>query len=85
MSIQWKDVQIEQPVCVLWVDAEGRDDWEDREDAKSDILPIVRTWGEVLDINKDHISVSQNVDDKNSKVSHTMHIPLGMVREIIFI
>jgi hypothetical protein len=84
MPVQRKKLQVRDRVEVQWIDAEGDDEWRSVESVSEfTVPPIIRTVGFLTTMNDGFVCVSQNLDEVNDNVSHTMLIPRGMILDII--
>lgn len=69
-------------VLVLWRDAESTDHWDDVDEHITSEVPLIETYGIVLDINKMGLVIAQNMDKQNNNASMIMRIPKGMIEGV---
>ena len=81
-----KEIKKEKLVCVYWMDAHCESEWQERSDVlnfgKMAFIENNRTFGEIVDENKDYILVATSFSPKKDLVADTMMIPKKMIRKI---
>ncbi len=68
-------------VYVKWLDAQSHDEWMDFEELE-DGLPEIHTVGFLVSETKNMITLMQNYDETNGKLSMVMQIPKAWMMEM---